>query len=105
MPRSSSYYVVRVERGGPYDWSRGLREQTGFAEHADFMDALVNERFIVLGGPLDGEDAGRYVLHVIDAASEQAIRDKLAIDPWSKNGMLRIASIERWSVLLDGRRA
>ena len=27
-------YVVRVERGGPWDWSRDLREQPGWDEHA-----------------------------------------------------------------------
>jgi uncharacterized protein YciI len=94
------YFVVRVERGGPWDWSRGLREQDGFDDHARFMDALVEEGFIYLGGPLD---SGRGVIHVVTAPSEQAIRDKLAEDPWSKNGMLTISAIEGWTVLLDGR--
>ena len=102
---SAHYFAVRVERGGPWDWSRGLRQQAGFDEHARFMDALVEEGFILLGGPLgDGEDAGRWILHIVSAASEQAIRDRLATDPWSRNGMLTITSIEPWTVLLDGRR-
>ena len=101
---SVNYYAVRLERGGPWDWSRGLRQQAGFDEHAQFVDALVEEGFILLGGPLDGEDRGRAVLHIVLAASEQAIRDKLATDPWSRNGMLTITSIEPWTVLLDGRR-
>jgi uncharacterized protein YciI len=95
-----NYYAVRVERGGPWDWSRGLREQAGWDEHAAFMDALVEDRFILLGGPLQSE---RDVLHIVTAPSEQAIRDRLADDPWSKNGMLTIKSIERWTILLDGR--
>jgi uncharacterized protein YciI len=95
-----NYYAVRVERGGPWDWSRGLREQAGFDEHAAFMDALVEDRFILLGGPLESD---RDVLHIITAPSEQAIRDRLADDPWEKNGMLTIKSIERWTILLDGR--
>jgi uncharacterized protein len=95
-----NYYAVRVERGGPWDWSHGLREQVLWDEHAQFMDALVDDGFILLGGPLESE---RDVLHIITAPSEQAIRDRLADDPWSKNGMLTIKSIERWTVLLDGR--
>jgi uncharacterized protein YciI len=68
------------------------------------MDALVDEGFILLGGPLGGEDRGRWILHIILAATEQAIRDKLATDPWAHSGMLTITSIEPWTVLLDGRR-
>ena len=98
-----NYYAVRLERGGPWDWSRGLRQQAGWQEHAQFMDALVDQGFILLGGPLDGED-GRDVLHIIIAPSDQAIGDKLAEDAWHRNGMLSIKSIEHWTVLLDGRR-
>jgi uncharacterized protein YciI len=77
-----------------------MREQVGWEEHARFMDELVESGFIVLGGPLEGE---RETLHVVDAPSDQAIRDRLAEDPWSANGMLRPTSIERWTILLDGR--
>jgi uncharacterized protein YciI len=95
-------YVVRLERGGPWDWSRGLREQDGFDEHARFMDELVDEGFILLGGPLEGE---RDTLHVVRARSEQAIRHRLADDPWAANGMLTVKRIEGWTVLLDGLQA
>jgi uncharacterized protein YciI len=91
--------VVRLERGGPWDWSRGLREQDGWDEHAIFMDGLVDEGFILLGGPLDGE---RETLHIVEAESEATIRGRLAEDPWAANGMLRPVSIERWTILLDG---
>jgi uncharacterized protein YciI len=98
------FFAVRVERGGPYDFSRGLREQEGFDEHARYMDALVEEGFIVLGGPLEG-DGGREVLHAICASSEGEVRARLAEDNWHQNGMLTVRSIEPWTILLDGRRA
>jgi uncharacterized protein YciI len=63
------------------------------------MDGLVDDGFILLGGPLEGD---RETLHVVRAPSEEAIRDRLAEDPWHANGMLRVARIERWTVLLDG---
>lgn len=94
------FFAVRLERGGPWDWSRDLREQDGWDQHARLMDALVDEGFIVLGGPVAGE---REILHAICAPSEQAVRDRLADDIWAQNGMLRIKSIEPWSILLDGR--
>ncbi len=94
------YFAVRLERGGPWDWSRDLREQDGWEEHARFMDALVNEGFIILGGPIVGQ---REILHAICAPSEHAVRARLAQDTWAENGMLAIRSIEPWTILLDGR--
>jgi hypothetical protein len=94
------FFAVRLERGGPWDWSRDLREQDGWDEHARFMDALVDDGFIVLGGPLSGD---REILHAICATSEQAVRERLAEDNWARDGMLTIKSIEPWTVLLDGR--
>jgi uncharacterized protein YciI len=77
-----------------------MREQVAWDEHARFMDELVASGFIVLGGPLEG---GRETLHIVSAPSEEAIRERIAKDPWASNGMLRPVSIERWTVLLDGR--
>lgn len=95
-------FAVRLERGGPWDWSRGLRDQDGFDEHARIMDGLVEEGYIVLGGPLE---EGRDVLLAISAPSAEAIRERLeAEDNWHQNGMLTIKSIEEWTILLDGRR-
>jgi uncharacterized protein YciI len=95
------FFAVRLGRGGPWEWSRDLREQQGWDEHARFMDALVDDGFIVLGGPLAGE---REILHAISASSEEEVRERLAQDNWHQNGMLTIKSIEPWTVLLDGRR-
>lgn len=93
-------FAVRLERGGPWDWSRDLREQEGFDEHARYMDALVDEGYIVLGGPLERPD----VLLAISAPSADAIRQRLATeDNWHRNGMLTVKSIEAWTILLDGR--
>jgi len=64
------------------------------------MDQLVTDGFIVLGGPLPDEH--RVVL-VIEAESEDAIRTTFARDPWAETH-LRIDSIERWTIRLDGRR-
>ena len=84
------FFAVRLERWGPWDWSRDLRQ----------LDCLVDDGLIVLGGPLSGE---REILHAISAPSEQTVRDRLAEDNWAQNGMLSIRSIEPWTILLDGR--
>lgn len=94
-------FLVLVRRTGPeWDRSRPMEEQSDWAAHAEFMDGLVEDGFIVLGGPLADEER---VAHVIEADSEQAVRETLARDPWS-NTHLVIDSIEPWTLRLDSRR-
>ncbi len=73
-------WVVRLERGGPWDWSRDLREQDGWDEHATFMDGLVEDGFTLLGGPLAGD---RETLHVVDAPTEADVHARFAEDNWA----------------------
>ncbi len=74
-----------------------MPEQEKWAEHAAFMNALADDGFVVLGGPLGD---GARILLIIDADSEGAIQKRLAADPWTPMGLLRIAKVERWEILL-----
>ena len=95
-------FLVVLRRSGPqWDPSRPLEEQSGWTAHASFMDALVGDGFIILGGPLSDEHR---VVHAVEAESEAAIRETLARDPWSGTH-LRIDTIEPWTIRLDARRA
>jgi uncharacterized protein YciI len=94
----ADYYLVRRAKGTAWDHRRRRREQDGWDEHAAFMDALAEEGFVVLGGPV-GEGDGEDALAVVDAESEAAIRTRLAEDPWGED-MLMITSVEPWSVWL-----
>jgi uncharacterized protein YciI len=62
------------------------------------MNDLAASRFIVLGGPLGN---GERVLHIVEAESGQAIRERFGQDPWERLSLLRMVSIEPWTVLLD----
>ena len=93
-------YAVRLVHGPGWDPGRPIREQDGWQEHAAFMDGLVEDGFIILGGPVgDGEQT----LHAVEAAGEDEIRTRLALDPWASAGLLRVGPIERWAFWLDGR--
>jgi hypothetical protein len=89
-------FLVYERHGGPWDWTKGMRDQELWDEHAGFMDELVDDGFVVLGGPLDETD----VLLVLDSEDEASIRSRLATDPWIENGMLTITEIRPWTVLL-----
>lgn len=93
---SSGYFLIREARGPAWDPARGRREQDGWDEHAAFVDALVDEGVLVLGGPV-GELDGEYALVVAWAESEDEVRRRLADDPWTGT-VLRIESIEPWTL-------
>lgn len=93
-------FLVVMHRSGPlWNKSRPMEEQVNWPEHAAFMDELVDEGFIVLGGPLSDENR---VVHVVDAESEEVVRATLARDPWSET-LLHINDIDPWTIRLDGR--
>ena len=92
-----SYFAVFREPGPAWDASRPMRRQDGWDAHADFMDALAAEGFIVLGGPLG--DGSRFLI-VVDAPDERTVEARFSRDPWVPTHMLRTAAIERWEILL-----
>src|SRR5262245_7352534 len=96
----SEYFLVRRAHGSAWDLSRLRREQDGWDDHAAFMDRLVEEGVVVLGGPV-GDGDGTHALIVMDLGSEAEVRERLAGDPWGEN-MLATESIERWSIFLRG---
>ena len=94
----ADYFLVREAKGPAWDHGVGRREQRGWQEHAEFMDRLVDEGFVVLGGPI-GEGDGEDALLIVDAADEDEIRARLADDP-AVGTVLTIRTIEPWSVWL-----
>jgi uncharacterized protein YciI len=93
-------FAVRLVPAAGWDSSRPIREQDGWGAHAAFMDGLVDDGFIILGGPVG---RGEETLHVIEAADEDEIRARLAGDPWASAGLLRVGRIEPWLLWLDSR--
>jgi len=95
-------FAVRLVHGPDWDPALSIRGQDAWDEHAAFVDGLVNEGFITLGGPAgDGEQT----LQAVEAADENEIRARLAQDPWASAGLLQIGTIEPWALWLDSRSA
>jgi len=93
-------FLVILRRSGPeYDHSRPLEEQSGWLEHAAFMDGLVEDGVIVLGGVLGDEVR---TAHAVEAASEDEVRERFAKDPWSGSHLV-VDSIDLWTIRLDAR--
>ena len=94
-------FLVTVRRDGPrWDRGRPIEGQEGFAEHVAFLTALLDAGTIVLGGPLE-DDRVIYAAHAESAAE---VRSAFASDPWETGGLVRLESVEPWTVRLDATR-
>jgi uncharacterized protein YciI len=94
------FHVVLRRSGPQWHAGRSLEAQSGWPAHAQFMDGLVADGFVVLGGPLADEER---VVHAVEAESPDAVRAALERDPWHETH-LHIESIEEWTIRLDSRR-
>lgn len=95
-------FAVSTIHGPNWDDAHPIRQQRAWEQHAAFMDDLVDDGFLILGGPLGD---GQRTLHVVEAADEKEIRTRMAEDPWAAMDLLRIGAIEPWQLWLDGRRS
>jgi len=68
-----------------------------WAAHAAFMEALFDEGFADLVGPLEGT---RDALLVLRASSAADVVERLASDPWTTSGLLVTTQISRWQIRL-----
>ena len=89
---SKVYAVMRVR--GPR-WQAGvvMDEQKDWKAHAEFMDGLVDEGFVLLGGPSRRTDD---VLLIVRAGHAGEIHRRFAEDVWTKTDLLRTKWVAEW---------
>jgi uncharacterized protein YciI len=90
-------FAVLRSRGPAWDDTQPLDGQKDWAAHAEFMDALFDQRFAALVGPLEGT---RDALLILRASSAAEIVARLASDPWTTNGLLVTKQISCWQLRL-----
>jgi hypothetical protein len=90
-------FAVLRSRGPEWDDSNPLEGQAEWVGHATFMDGLFDEGVAALVGPLEGT---RDSLIIVRATSESEVMDRLASDPWSRNGLLVTKQVSRWQLRL-----
>jgi hypothetical protein len=91
--------VIRA-RGPAWDITKPLRAQPKWDEHARFMDQLLADGIVLLGGFTSDDDK---VLLVTETTDEDAIVHILEHDPWHLDSLLTIERVARWDILLDFR--
>jgi uncharacterized protein YciI len=93
---------LAISSAGPNrDLSKGTREQPLWDEHAAFIDKLVADCFILMGGPFVDEGGS---LLIFNAEDENEVIEKLKNDPWFEHGILKLESVKRWQIFIDERK-
>jgi uncharacterized protein YciI len=83
------------KRGPRFQAGLSLEAQEQWREHADFMNTMQADGFVVLAGPLEGTDE---VLLVFRAESAEEVRKRLDEDPWTQLGLLGDTRIAPWTL-------
>ena len=97
---------IAISSAGPNsDSAKGTRQQPFWDLHAEFIDRLVDEGFILMGGPLvDQAGMPHGALLIVKAKDENEVREKLEKDPWFIRGILKLESVKRWEIFIDVRK-
>ncbi len=90
------FAVIRTH-GGAWHSELSLDHQGSWDAHAAFMNALVEEGFVLLGGPLEGTSD---VLLIVRAETATEIKERLAADPWTSLDLLTVSRVAAWTLRL-----
>ena len=90
-------FAVIRSRGPGWEVTLPMEQQTDWRRHADFMNGLAADGFVLLVGPLEGTDD---VLLVARARDAEEIETRLADDCWVSDGHLLTKWIAPWQLRL-----
>ena len=89
--------VVRF-RAGPAWKSGPPEEQADWDAHAAFVDDLVERGTFVMGGPFSDYSGSMVVLESVSVEEARALVDW---DPFIRNGVFVLDSVQEWTVYVD----
>jgi hypothetical protein len=90
-------FAVIRSRGPAWNDAVPLDDQVEWTAHAAFMNGLLRDGHVTLGGPLEGTPD---VLLIMRATDPSEITERLAADPWTRNGLLIVKQICSWWIRL-----
>jgi uncharacterized protein YciI len=90
-------FAVTRTRGPGWNHAVSMEEQEDWSGHANFMNGLYAEGFVVLGGPLEGTSD---VLLIVRAKDAHEIHARLSIDSWTNKELLHVKQIVPWTLRL-----
>ena len=96
--------VAAIMQPGPnWDYSKGVREQAYWDEHAQFIDDLFARGVVLMAGPFEPEGTGALV--ILNLKTPEQAHAVYANDPWNHQQILRVAEAREWNIFLDAHDA
>jgi uncharacterized protein YciI len=98
MARTRVVRIVVRWRAGP-TWTSGAPDgQAGWAEHAAYIDDLIERGIFVMGGPF-ADDSGS--MSLLENVGEDEARELVLRDPFVANGVFVLEELRAWNVWVD----
>jgi hypothetical protein len=88
---SQRLFAAFVHRAEAWDHARPAQEQDGFPDHAKFVGELESSGFVAMAGLMQPSND---VLFIFRAGSEPEVRERMAQDPWQRDGHARLGRVE-----------
>lgn len=101
MERLKKTFVIFFAPGTAWIAGKTSREQPYWTEHAAFMDALLEDGIVIMGGPFADYSS---IMIVLEASDENEVRNLFERDPFVARGIFRLSSVHEWHVFLDARK-
>jgi uncharacterized protein len=96
-PAGASTFIIFRKPGPAWIEGKGSRQQPGWDAHAQFMDELHENGWILVGGPF--ADYSR-VLQIVRCASMAEAEHLFDEDPWTDMGILEQDGVHEWLAFL-----
>src|SRR5947209_20517301 len=98
-------FIVISSAGPNRHPSKGTREQPLWDEHATFIDKLVDEGFIFMGGPVvNAAGLTHRALLIVKAEDQNEEREKVKRDHWFTHGITQLEIVKSVQVFIDARK-
>ena len=98
MARTRIVRVIVRWRAGPAWTSGPPEEQSGWDDHADLIDGLIERGIFVMGGPY-ADYSGSHTL--LENVTVHEARELVLQDPFVANGVFVLDDVRAWNVYVD----
>jgi uncharacterized protein YciI len=95
----SHIFVVNRVAGSGWDPGKTMTHQKDWSEHADVMNQMHDDGFVLLAGPVANAEHFESMM-IVRGESEGDVRARFAVDPWVIQDISRIVRVTAWTVRL-----
>jgi uncharacterized protein YciI len=93
QPGPRSYHLVLLDLGPAWDPAKPPMQQPGIQEHVAYMQKLMRDQILVIGGPFVEGPKFTSAFYILDAKTSADARLLAESDPAVTNGLMKINEV------------